>query len=187
MNKLLLLCFIIPQFAFGMIGLKVGDTAPDINIKDTEGKVFNFFKNPEVTIAVFYRGAWCPYCLKQLKNIQSELVEKVSGKAQIVAISVDKLKIAKKMKRNNNFSFKVLTDPKAKSLKAFNIINKLSDDLVAKYKSSYKIDVEGDSGETHHMLAHPAVFIIKDGKITFADIHKDYKKRTENSKILEAL
>jgi len=91
------------------------------------------------------------------------------------------------MKRNNNFSFTVLTDPKAKSLKAFNIINKLSDDLVAKYKSSYKIDVEGDSGESHHMVAHPAVFIIKDGKVSFADVHLDYKKRTENSMILEAL
>jgi len=58
---------------------------------------------------------------------------------------------------------------------------------VTKYKSSYKIDVEGYSGENHHMVAHPAVFIIKDGKVSFADAHLDYKKRTENSKILEAL
>ena len=187
MKKILLLCLLIPQITFAMIWLKVGDLVPDINIKDTEGKTFNFSKQSKTTIAVFYRGAWCPYCLKQLKNIQSELVEKVNGKTQIVAISVDKLKIAKKMKRNNNFSFTVLTDPKAKSLKAFNIINKLSDDLVAKYKSSYKIDVEGDSGESHHMVAHPAVFIIKDGKVSFADVHLDYKKRTENSMILEAL
>ena len=91
------------------------------------------------------------------------------------------------MKDEYKFSFTVLSDPKAKSLQAFNIVNKLDDKLVKKYKASYKIDVEADSGETHHMVAHPAVFIIKNGKIAFADVQTDYKVRTDNQDILKAL
>lgn len=188
MKKLLLmLLFIMPQVAFSMVGLKVGALAPDLTLGDTEGKSFNFSKSSNTTIAVFYRGAWCPYCMAQLKNIQKDLAKTINSKVQIVAISVDKLKTAKKMKRNFGFSFTVLSDPKAKSLSAFKIINNLSDELVRKYKSAYKIDVERDSGETHHMVAHPAVFVIKKGVITFADINLDYMTRTKNSKIIEAL
>jgi peroxiredoxin len=187
MNKLLLLLLILPQVTFGMVGLKVGALAPDLAIGDTDGKSFNFSKQSKTTIAVFYRGAWCPYCMTQLKSIQDDLAGSIGTKVQIVAISVDQLRIAKKMKRNFKLSFTVLSDPKAKSLSAFKIINKLSDELVKKYKTSYKIDVEADSGETHHMVAHPAVFIIENGKIIFADINLDYKKRTPNSKILDVL
>ena len=59
--------------------------------------------------------------------------------------------------------------------------------MVAKYKSSYKIDVEGDSGEKHHIIAHPAVFIIENGKIIYVDVHTNYKERTKNSEILKII
>ncbi|OUR95676.1 hypothetical protein A9Q84_14335 [Halobacteriovorax marinus] len=187
MKKILLILLMIPQLTFAMVGLQVGDSAPNLTLQDTEGKSFNFSKEANTTVVVFYRGAWCPYCMTQLKSIQSEVVDSVKNRAQIVAVSVDRLMLAKKMRNKYNFSFKVLSDPKASSLKAFKIANKVSDELVKKYKSSYKIDIEADSGETHHMVAHPAVFIIKKGKVVFADIHLDYKVRTKNSQILDAL
>lgn len=37
------------------------------------------------------------------------------------------------------------------------------------------------------MVAHPAVYVVKDGKITYADIHTNYKERTKNEEILNAL
>jgi peroxiredoxin len=187
MKKIILLCLILPQLSFAMIGLKVGDSAPSLILKDTDGKSIDLSNKSKTTVAIFYRGAWCPYCLKQLKSVEADLVNQTKGKARIIAISVDQHKVAKKMKKKNNFSFSVVSDSKAKYLKAFKITNKLSDDLVAKYKTSYKIDVEGDSGETHHLVAHPGVFIIKNGKIIFADVHVNYKDRTENSKVLEAI
>ena len=183
----LLVIFISFNVFSSMEGLKVGEYAPDLVVKDTDNKVFNFSTQKKDTIVIFFRGSWCPYCITQLKKVQEEIVPKINKKSQIVAISVDQLKIAKKMKNKLNLSYTVLSDPKAKSLKAFKIINQLSQDLVTKYKNSYQIDVEGDSGETHHMVAHPAVFIIKQGKITFADVQKNYKQRTENKLILNAL
>lgn len=187
MKKIVFLVLIFTQMTYGMTGLEVGTEAPDIELTDTAGNTVNFSKEVKNTVVVFYRGAWCPYCLRQLDSIQKEVFSKLDEKSQLVSISVDRLPVAKKMKDKQGYNFRVVSDSKAKSLKAFNIINKLDDELVQKYKASYKIDVEGDSGETHHMVAHPAVFVIKNGKITFADVHTDYKKRTKNSEILKAL
>lgn len=172
--------------AFALTGLKVGDKAPDVSVKTVSGKSFNFSKQDKNTVIVFYRGSWCPYCIRQLQSLEKEVVPNL-GDTQLIAVSVDKLKVAKKMKSKNKFSFLVGTDSKANSLKAFKIVNKLDDELVEKYKSAYKIDVEGDSGENHHMVAHPAVFVIKDGKITYADIHDNYKERTKNEEIIRAI
>lgn len=183
---LTLVMLVSTNYAFSLEGLKVGDKAPAISIETLNGETINFSKLDK-TALVFYRGAWCPYCIKQLDSIQKEVLPKIGDRSTIIAISVDKKSVAKKMKASRDYGFQVISDPKAKTLKAFNIVNKLDDELVKKYKSAYKIDVEADSGETHHMVAHPAVFIIRDGMITYADIHTDYKKRTKNSEILERL
>ena len=185
-NVLLVFILSISQIAFSLEGLKVGASAPDLNVKTLEGETFNF-SQLDNTAVVFYRGSWCPYCVKQLDSIQKEVLPKLKEKSKVIAISVDKNIIAKKMKAKRDYDFKIVSDPKAETLKAFNIVNKLDDKLVEKYKSAYKIDVEGDSGEKHHMVAHPAVFIIKKGKITYADIHTDYKKRTKNFEIIDRL
>ena len=181
------LVFFSSFYSFSMTGLEVGQKVPELSLKDTKGEKVDFNNNPKTIVAIFFRGSWCPYCVKQLKTVEDDLVKKVGENVEIVAISVDKLSVAKKMKNQFKFSFQVISDPLAKSLKAFKIINKLDDSLVQKYKASYKIDVEGDSGQTHHMVAHPAVFIIKNGKIAYADIHVNYKERTKNSEILKKL
>lgn len=180
--KKILFTLLLPVLAYSITGIKVGDKVPSVELKDTEGKLVNL---KETKVLVFYRGSWCPYCIKQLEAIEKDLSKE--SKAKLVAISVDKLKVAKKMKDKFKFSFQVVSDPKAKSLKAFKIANKLDNKLVAKYKASYKIDVEADSGETHHLVAHPAVYIIKNGVVTFADINTNYKVRTNNKDIIKAL
>lgn len=188
MKYICFLCLIFLTNAFSMTGLYKGDKAPNFELRDTEGRQFIMKDQVKKTVLVFFRGSWCPYCIKQLQSINEEVIDKLDNDStQLVAISVDKPIVAKKMKKKFNLKFTVLSDSKAQSLKAFKIVNKISDDLVSKYKSSYKIDVEADSGETHHMIAHPAVFIIEKGKVTFSDVQTDYKKRTKNSEILKAL
>jgi len=187
MKNILWTLLLLPTLSYSLVGLSVGDKAPALKLKDTQGNLIDLSKSKKSRVVVFYRGSWCPYCINQLKNIQTQVMPKIKSSAELIAISVDRLKVAKKMRDKNNFKFRVVSDSKADSLKAFHIINKISDELVSKYKNSYKIDVEADSGETHHMIAHPAVFIVKNGKIAFADVNTDYKKRTSNKKILESL
>ncbi len=194
MKLILILFFSINLFSSGNMnvepqtpGLKVGHLAPELILPQTDGKTFTLSEVKKKVVIVFYRGSWCPYCVKQLNQIQKELIPKLEN-TQLIAISVDRPMIAKKLKDKFKYSFQVLSDPKATSLKNFKIANKLDDTLVKKYKNSYKIDVESDSGETHHLVAHPAVFIISaDKKVVFADIHINYKQRTKIAHILKAL
>ena len=96
MNKILFLLLLTPYIAFSMSGLEVGDMAPNLKLKNTEGKIIDFSDKSLTTIAIFYRGSWCPYCVTQLKSVELELAKKVSGNKQIVAISVDQLIVSKK-------------------------------------------------------------------------------------------
>lgn len=187
MKNLFYVLILLPSLVFALEGLKVKDKIPAISLKDLDGKTFEFSTQQKKTVLVFYRGSWCPYCMKQLSSIQKDVISKLGAKAQLVAISVDRLNIAKKMRKKFKFDFIILSDAKATSLKAFKIVNKLNADLVKMYKATYKIDVEGDSGELHHMVAHPAVFVLENGKITFAEVNTDYKVRTKNEDILKAI
>ncbi|WP_419172463.1 peroxiredoxin family protein [Halobacteriovorax sp.] len=186
MKYIIILLLSLSCFA-SEIGLKAGEKVPNLALKSITGKEYQLDNLDKKTALIFYRGSWCPYCIKQLKSVQSEVMSKTDKNSQILVISVDRAAVAKKMKDKNKFTFDVISDPKAQSLLAFNIVNKIDDELVKKYKQSYQIDVEADSGETHHMVAHPAVFVIDGDKITYSDIHINYKDRTKNEEIIKAL
>ena len=183
MLRIISLFITIPSIVFALTGLKVGDKTPVKDLKSIEGETLSLSKGTKVL--VFYRGSWCPYCIKQLESINKDIPS--TDKARLIAISVDKKSVAKKMMKKFKFSFSTVSDPTAGILKKFNIANKLDDSLVKKYKSTYKIDVEGDSGQTHHIVAHPAVYILKDGVVSFVDVNTNYKVRTSNKDIIKAI
>lgn len=170
------------------LGLPANVRAPNIHAAKVGGGRFHLSDETKTTILVFYRGSWCPYCIKQLVSIEKEVIGELGkANAQLVAISVDRIEVAERMQKKNGFSFIVLSDSQATSLQDYRIANTLTPSLVKKYKNAFKIDVEADSGEKHHMVAHPAVFVVKDGKIIFADVHENYKERTDNKDILAAI
>lgn len=188
---LTLLVFIsVPTFA-KEFGLPVGKKAPQIKMTDVDGENFNLKKTLKAgpVVLVFYRGGWCPYCNLQLRNLQSEVVPLLEKhKATLVAVSVDRLDEASKTKKNESLGMRVLSDPTASLIKKYNVVNKVSMNLVKKYKSKYKIDLEKSSGEKHHIIAVPAVFVIEtDGNITFSYANEDYKTRAQTKDILSAL
>ncbi|WP_419168257.1 peroxiredoxin family protein [Halobacteriovorax sp.] len=180
--------FINLTFALSSLnGLEKGTTVPIKDIVTVSGKKYSLTEKNKDFILVFFRGSWCPYCMSQLKSIESDIVPQLKKNQILLAISVDKPIVAKKMKDKFNYTFGIVSDSKAKILKSFNISNKISDELVLKYKNSYSINIEGDSGESHHIIAHPAVYIVKDGRISFSDVHINYKERTDNKVILKEL
>lgn len=71
--------------------------------------------------------------------------------------------------------------------KAFGLAFAVETETVAKYRL-IGINLEKASGEKHHMLPVPAVFLIKtDGVIRFAYSNPDYKVRMEAEEILRIL
>ena len=61
--------------AFAATGLAVGETAPLFRAKDAVGREVNLQqllkKGP--VVLYFYRGQWCPFCNKQLSQLQDSL------------------------------------------------------------------------------------------------------------------
>lgn len=60
--------------------------------------------------------------------------------------------------------------------KALGIAFKVEEETVALYKDKYGIDLEGDSGQTHHLLPVPSVFVAgADGVISFSYVNPNYR------------
>ena len=73
--------------------------------------------------------------------------------------------------------YTLLSDSKMEESKKFGIAFKVDDSTIEKYKG-YGIDLDDASGENHHLLPVPAVFLVgTDSVIKFTFANPDYKVR----------
>lgn len=140
------------------------------------------------TVLVFYRGGWCPYCNRQLGDLQKVNKEVDNLGFQIVAISPDQPSVAKTHNSNNKHKYTTLSDSNLDLAKHFGIVFKVNDALFKKYKTKYGIDLEANSGKKHHLLPVPSVFLIDtDGIVKFSYVNVDYKVRLDSKVLLSAI
>ena len=59
----------------------------------------------------------------------------------------------------SGYDYTLLSDSKTDAAQAFGVAFHVDDETVARLKDRFKMDIEADSGETHHILPVPAVFI----------------------------
>ena len=168
---------------------KVGDSIPAVTLKSVDGedvKLQELVKS-QPAVLIFYRGGWCPYCAKHLMALAEIEDELKAAGFQIIAISADQSAKISETPNREKLNYTLLSDSTMAGAKAFGITFHVPDEVVAKYKADYKIDLEAASGETHHTLPHPAVFIVdQQGIIRFAHVNPDYKTRLQPEKILAA-
>lgn len=169
--------------------LKVGDSIPDVTLRDESSKevALRQMAAEKPTVLIFYRGGWCPFCSRHLQSLATIQDDIAKAGAQLVAISMDSPAKLKTTPDRDKLPYRLLSDSQAKAAKAFGIAFTVDDETINTYKK-YGIDLEVTSGEKHHMLPHPAVYIAdKAGRIRFAHVNTDYKVRLEPAKVLEAL
>ncbi|MEX0329810.1 MAG: peroxiredoxin-like family protein [Puniceicoccaceae bacterium] len=182
----------------GTVGLSVETSNPDAPLAEgdsiPEGTLYTDFGSPYVleeelsgkpAVLIFYRGGWCPYCSRHLSAL-AEVEEALdSAGFTLLAISPDRPEVLRQKEKLADLSYTLLSDSSMQVSSRFGIAFKVEDKLVSKYKDSYGIDIEADSGETHHLLPHPSVYIVDaDGIIRFAYVNENYKVRLEPEKIL---
>jgi peroxiredoxin len=166
-----------------------GDTIPDITLKSETGADVKLREavQEKLAVVIFYRGGWCPFCsrhLMALNEIQDDLADQGF---QILAISADQPSKIAETPGHDELKYTLLSDSTMAGAIAFGITHVVPDELVAKYKTDYKIDIEASSGEKHHTLPHPAVFIVdKQGVIRFAHVNQDYKARMDPADVMKA-
>ncbi len=105
---------------------------------------------------------------------------------QLIAISPDKAEKLQESVEKNKLNYLLLSDSSASAATGFGIAHRVDDPTVELYKK-YNIDLEKVSGEKHHILPVPSVFIVgTDGVIKFQYVNPDYKIRLSSEVILAA-
>lgn len=173
----------------GADALKVGDTLPDATLTDATGNTVSLSSllahGP--LIINFYRGGWCPYCNLELKAYQDLLPEITELGATLVAISPEKPDNSLSTAEKNALTFPVLSDTGNSFAKSIGLVFELTGDLKALYEG-FGLDLPNTNAGSGWTLPIPAVYAISaDGKVLFADVDLDYRRRAEPSDALAAL
>ena len=169
------------------LGLAVGATIPLFEILDFRGEVFSSTAiNDADTLVVFYRGGWCPFCNFQIRELSQSYDKFKALGVSLVAISVDRPDAAAVTRNAYEVPFPVLSDPGLKAHEAFNVVLQLDAAGVARL-AKYGHDIEKWSGKDHHKMAVPAVFLVRDGKVAWAHVARDYKTRPSTEQLLTAV
>ena len=173
----------------GPKGLNVNDNAPTFTATDQNGKTFDLQKQLQKTdvVLIFYRGQWCPYCNKELKNLEDSLSLITAKGATLVAITPEKPENISKTIEKTKAAYPILFDDGLKIMKHYDVAFAVDDNTIAKYKN-YGIDFTQANGDNGANLPVPAVYIInKEGKITYRYFDADYRHRASVAEILAHL
>lgn len=168
--------------------LMIGQPIPDVGLKTAEGKTFDLQAAAveQPLVIIFYRGGWCPFCNAHLGQLQEAEPRLRDLGYRIVAISPDRPEELGKSAEQHTLSYTLLFDSSMAAAKAFGIAFEVDAPMLEKL-ASYNIDIEAASGETHHLLPVPAVFIVgSDGIIDFSYANPDYKTRLAPEVLLAA-
>lgn len=169
--------------------VKLGEEIPNANVYTQQGetKDLKALVGEQPTVLVVYRGGWCPYCTRHLSALQEVKPEIDSMGYQMIAITPDNFTNLDSTLQSTELDYQLYSDKQINAINALGLGWKVPDDLYIKYKDKYGIDVEEWSGEKHHTLPVPAVFIIVDGKIRYQHIDPNYSQRLAPEVLLAML
>lgn len=170
--------------------LKVGEKIPEsVFITNSDGKSVEFSSilSDEKAIVVFYRGGWCPYCTRHLSALGQIKAEIDSLGFTLYGITLDQFDSLGVSQVEAQTEYEIFSDSKAELVSAFGIGWEVDDANYLKYRDSYGMDVEEWSGEKHHILPVPAVYIIENGVIQFNYVNPNYSVRLKPETLLALL
>ena len=180
--------------------LKKGDDAPAFDLKKYGGGTGTLagYLEEGPLVVTFYRGVWCPYCNLQLKEYEDRLSEITALGANLVAITPEKPGALETLAANgapqevidgavSSVSFDVLHDADNEIAKQFGLVFDLPDAHRTVLEQT-GVDLLAMTGNDNFALADPATYVIApDGKIFWAFIPNNYRKRAEVDDIKRAL
>lgn len=178
----------VPSSADSIKPLKVGVSIPDVTLATLDNKPvsLNSLVKQKPTVLIFYRGGWCPYCNRHLSELMKAEAELRKLGWQILAISPDKPENQNESREKKDLTYTLLSDSSMEASVLFGVAYKMDPGTITKYKM-YGIDLEKASGNDHHLLPVPSVFLIsKEGIIQYSHHNSNYKKRLSAEEIISA-
>lgn len=175
-----------PAKAWGPV---VGEKAPGgelLNATSEPVQIESLYGKGPVVI-IFYRGSWCPYCTRSLRDYDAHMDEFKAMNATIVAISPEKPGYASQMTNTNELDYTAYADAKGDVCRNFNLTYNLDEATRGKLKS-FRIDLADRNADAQWSLPHPATIVIdKQGVVRNVWVNEDYTKRADPKDVLEAV
>lgn len=194
MNKIIILLtfFILKNEIFLQAqpeALKIGDMAPLFETKNHNGQLIKLdllLQNGPVVL-FFYRGSWCPYCNRQMSDLQDSVHLITAKGATVLAVSPETNESMSKIIEKSKADFTFISDSGYKIMDAYKVSFKLDEGTVKKYKF-FGLNIEKANGNEDDILPVPATYVIgTDGTIKYVFFNTDYKKRASVNEILNHL
>ncbi|MDX2116062.1 MAG: peroxiredoxin-like family protein [Planctomycetota bacterium] len=178
-----------PAQALEPLGPKLGEKAPDATVAMPDESPIElssiYDKGP--IVLVFFRGEWCPYCTKHIKQWQTMVDEVAAQRGYIIGITPDRPGNMEQIFERNVPTFQILHDFNGQAAKNFNLQFTLPLDLQEKYKG-YGVNLAARNWDGTWNLPHPATIIIdSEGIVRYVHAEQDYTKRADPTEALEVL
>lgn len=152
-------------------GLKVGETAPDFTLVSSAGGSLTLKTSlAEGPVAlVFVRSAdWCPYCRRQLEDLQGARQTIEAAGVRLIAVSYDAPATGAAAAKKLGLTYPLLSDTGSKVIDAYGIRNH---------------EAKGKGAG----IPHPVVFIVDRQGVIRAKLMRDhYRDRPESAEIIAA-
>jgi len=169
--------------------LSVGSLAPDFKAVAFSGEKLQLSKitKEKNVVLMFYRGQWCPYCNKQMSELQDSLSFIENRNAVVIAITPEKPSEIDETIKKTNVSFDIIYDKGHKIMDLYKVTFQLSKAQRLAFKA-WGIDINKASGNDDYALPVPATYVIhNDGSIKASFFNENYKQRMTVADILKAL
>lgn len=169
--------------------LLIGSDIPAVSLTDKNGEIVELstLLKGKHTIIIFYRGGWCPYCNKHLKELADAEQALLDLGYQIIAISPDSPERIKPASQKLKPHYELYSDSSLEVADAFGISFTLTD-RSAKRLASFGMDLAAHSGGLNeNKLPVPSVFISTPKmRISFQYADSNYKNRIPGDLLIAA-
>ena len=156
-------------------GPQAGDAIPHtLETVDQTGteQSFETLKGANGAVLAFVRSAdWCPYCQRQLIDLNAARDAIETHGYALVSISYDPVETLARFADKHDIGYTMLSDPESEIINAFGILN------------------DGMPQDTkYYGVPHPAIYVVGAGGVIEAVLaEEDYKERPAPAEIIAAI
>lgn len=158
MKRLLTFAIFLAMFSFASAEpLKVGDPAPQVTATTEAGVPLAFadvYAKSHYTLVFFYPKAFTPGCTNQSCSLRDGYEALAKQGVTIIGVSTDSVETQKKFKDEYRLPYTLIADTDKAVIKAF--------------------------GQSSILFASRQAYLIKDGKIVYADLKGSTKQQADD-------
>ncbi|MEM7570290.1 MAG: peroxiredoxin-like family protein [Pseudomonadota bacterium] len=168
----------------------VGSALPAFTLKDQNGDdVFSSALLSQGPLVIsFFRGAWCPYCMIELKALDEIAGDVAAAGGKLVVISPQTPEKSKAMVEKEGLSLTILSDPGTDYARELGVSFVLPEALRDIYGKLGGFTLPEYNGDDTWRLPIPTRLIVDQGRsVRYAEVDADYTVRPEPSDTLSAL